>query len=228
MAEFAFDPKTQRFRYTSGSRAGQFVSRTNVQNLVETKIKLTKQDINTITNLLLQNKITTATWYDAMSQAIKQGQIQAYLAGKGGTYQFKSRDKGIIGKALVDEYMYLRRFAQEIEDGKLSARQIKDRASKYGDSFHKIYERGRAEAHKENGYFWERWVTSKDEKICPDCVGYGSMSWQRIGSLPGVGVATACKMRCRCYKDYSKELNKPNLSSVNSVSFLFSKSGWLK
>ena len=224
MSQFAFDPKTQRFRYTSGSRTGRFVSRADVQNLVEQKIKDTKQDIATITNLLLQNKITTATWYDTMTEAIKKGQTQACLAGKGGTYQFKARDKGIVGKALVDEYMYLRRFAQDIEDGKLSPNQIRDRASKYGDSFHKTYERGRAEAYKENGYNWERWVTSQDEKTCPDCVGYGILSWQRIGSLPGIGTATACKMRCRCFKEYSNELNKPNLNNF----LLTTKMGWLR
>ena len=224
MSQFAFDPRTQRFRYTSSSLAGRFVSRADVQNLVEQKIKNTKQDIATITDLLLQNKITTATWYEAMAEAVKKGQTQAYLAGKGGTYQFKSRDKGIVGKILVDEYIYLRRFAQEIEDGKLSPRQIRDRASKYGDSFHKIYERGRAEAYRENGYYWERWVTAKDEKTCPDCVGYGSLSWQRIGSLPGIGTATACKMRCRCFKEYSNELNKPNLNNF----LLTTKMGWLR
>ena len=224
MSQFAFDPRTQRFRYTSGSLAGRFVSRADVQNLVEQKIKNTKQDIATITDLLLQNKITTATWYEAMAEAVKKGQTQAYLAGKGGTYQFKSRDKGIVGKILVDEYIYLRRFAQEIEDGKLSPRQIRDRAFKYGDSFHKIYERGRAEAYRENGYYWERWVTAKDEKTCPDCVGYGSLSWQRIGSLPGIGTATACKMRCRCFKQYSNELNKPNLNNF----LLTTKMGWLR
>lgn len=224
MSQFAFDPRTQRFRYTSGSFTGRFVSRADVQNLVEQKIKNTKQDIATITDLLLQNKITTATWYEAMAEAVKKGQTQAYLAGKGGTYQFKSRDKGIVGKILVDEYIYLRRFAQEIEDGKLSPRQIRDRASKYGDSFHKIYERGRAEAYRENGYYWERWVTAKDEKTCPDCVGYGSLSWQRIGSLPGIGTATACKMRCRCFKQYSNELNKPNLNNF----LLTTKMGWLR
>ena len=224
MSQFAFDPRTQRFRYTSGSFTGRFVSRADVQNLVEQKIKNTKQDIATITDLLLQNKITTATWYEAMAEAVKKGQTQAYLAGKGGTYQFKSRDKGIVGKILVDEYIYLRRFAQEIEDGKLSPRQIRDRAFKYGDSFHKIYERGRAEAYRENGYYWERWVTAKDEKTCPDCVGYGSLSWQRIGSLPGIGTATACKMRCRCFKQYSNELNKPNLNNF----LLTTKMGWLR
>jgi len=225
-AQFTFDAKTQRFRYATGSFAGRFVSRADVQDLIEQKIKDTKKDIGTITDLLLQNKITTATWYDAMAEAVKKGQTQAYLAGKGGTYQFKSRDKGIIGKTLVDEYIYLRRFAQEIEDGKLSVKQIRDRASKYGDSFHKTYERGRAEAHRENGHYWERWVTAQDEKTCPDCVGYGLLSWQRIGSLPGIGTATACKMRCRCYKEYSNEFNKPNRSNFDSL--LVTKNGWLR
>lgn len=219
--DFTFDPRSQRFRYTSGIYAGQFVSRKDVAEVIENNITRIKGDLGTITNLLLENKITVATWEDTVSSTIKKGVVQSYLAGKGGTYQLKPQDKGILGQALGNEYGYLRQFSQAILDGELSAAQIADRANKYADSFHKYYERGRSEGHKNNGYKWELWVTSGSGMVCPDCVGYAMQRWQRIGSLPGIGTASSCRMRCRCHKEYSTELNQPQ------DSLLLNKYGWL-
>lgn len=219
--DFTFDPRTQRFRYTSGVLAGQFVSRKDVQEIVENNITRIKGDLKTITNLLLENKISVATWEETTALTIRKGTVQSYLAGKGGTYQIKPKDKGILGQAIGNEYIYLRRFSEDILAGKLSPAQIQDRVTKYADSFHKHYERGRNEAHKENGYNWEKWVTSGAGMICPDCIGYAMRNWQRIGSLPAIGTASSCRMRCRCHKEYSAELNSPTNSLLNQ------KHGWL-
>jgi hypothetical protein len=219
--DFAFDPKTQRFRYTSGIFAGKFVSRADVQEIIENGIKRLKTDIKTVTELLLNNKISVSTWESTMAEIIKKGDTQSYLAGKGGKYIFKSRDKGIVGKALAEEYAYLRRFSQEIKNGNLSSSQIKDRANKYGDSFYKFYERGRAESHKEAGFRWEKWIIGAYNNVCPDCIAYSLSGWQLIGHFPSIGVATACKMRCRCHKDYSSNVSKPDLNLLNS------RQGWI-
>lgn len=221
MADFSFDTKTQRFRYTSGIFAGRFVSRADVQKVIENNINRLKGDIKTTTQLLLDKKITVATWEQTMREIIKKGNTQSYLAGKGGNYQFKARDKGVVGNSLVDEYAYLRRFSQEINSGNLSPAQILDRSSKYGDSFYKFYERGRSEAHKEAGFKWEKWVIGAYNNVCPDCISYSMNGWQIIGYFPPIAVATACKMRCRCHKDYSNSVIKPTVDLLNS------KQGWI-
>lgn len=221
MADFAFDTKSQRFRYTSGIFAGRFVSRADVQEVIENNITRLKGDIKTTTQLLLDKKITVATWEQTMAEIIKKGNTQSYLAGKGGKFQFKPRDKGIVGNSLVDEYAYLRRFSQEINNGNLSPAQILDRANKYGDSFYKTYEKGRLESHKQAGYKWEKWTVGAYNNICPDCVNYSLSGWQIIGYFPPIGVATACKMRCRCHKDFANTLAKPTIDLFNQ------KNGWI-
>jgi hypothetical protein len=45
--------------------------------------------------------------------------------------------------------------------------------------------------------------------------------WQIIGYFPPIAVATACKMRCRCHKDYSNSVTKPIVDLLNS------KQGWI-
>ena len=220
--DFSFDPRTQRFRYKSGIFAGRFVSRKDVAEVVENNLTRIKGDMGAITNLLLENKITVTTWEGGIASAIKKGVVQSYLAGKGGTFQFKPKDKGVVGRAIGGEYGYLRRFSQDILDGNLSPAQIRDRTTKYGDSFHKYYEKGRNEGHKENGFKWEQWITSSTSRTCPDCIGYRMRRWQRIGTFPGIGTATSCRMKCRCHKDYSNDLNEPKDSILNS------KYGWIK
>lgn len=218
---FSFDTKTQRFRYTSGIYAGRFLSRKDVQQIIENNIKLISDDINTITNLLLDNKISVSTWENAMAAAIKKGHTQSYLLGKGGTFQFNPRDKGILGNVLSVEYMYLRRFAELINKGELTKAQIKSRAKLYANSFHKLYERGVFESHKQNNYLWEKWITSIGGEICNDCIAFSQLSWQRIGFFPHIGIATECKAKCRCHKIYSKA---PIIPETNILS---TKNGWL-
>lgn len=192
-----------------------------MQQIIETNIKLIANDINTITNLLLDDKISVSTWENAMAAAIKKGHTQSYLLGKGGIYQFNPKDKGILGNVLSIEYMYLRRFAESINKGELTKAQIKNRAKLYANSFHKLYERGVFEAHKQNGYFWERWMTSIGGEICNDCIAFSQLSWQTIGFFPHIGIATECKTNCRCTKIYSKA------PTIPQTDILSTKNGWL-
>jgi hypothetical protein len=218
---FAFDPKSQRFRWTSGIFAGRFMSRQDVEEVVEANINRIKGDLSTITNLLLQHKISVATWEDEVFGAFKKGAIQSYLLGKGGRYQLTARDKNNLTLLIGSESQYLRRFAQDVLDGKLSEKQIQDRTSKYGDSFHRYYSTGRAEGHRLNGFRWEARRTTPGE-ICSSCQYYASVGWQLIGTLPAIGTGSECRMRCRCYFEYSKSNTKPMQQSL-----LHRRFGWV-
>ena len=41
-----------------------------------------------------------------------------------------------------------------------------------------------------------------DKKCCEDCIGYDSLGWQPIGSLPVPGERCRCHDRCRCSMEY--------------------------
>jgi hypothetical protein len=55
---------------------------------------------------------------------------------------------------------------------------------------------------KEQGYKEMRRVAQRDRRTCPDCVNFGQMGWQPIGSLPLPGKDCRCWDRCRCYIEY--------------------------
>lgn len=48
-----------------------------------------------------------------------------------------------------------------------------------------------------------RRVSKHDKGTCPDCLRYGEMGWQPIGTLPMPGKGCRCYDRCRCFIEYS-------------------------
>jgi hypothetical protein len=216
-----FDNKSQRYRNKS---TGKFMSRKQVVDLLENQISLIKKDLTTVTNLLLDNKITVGAWDEIAPKAIKRGNVIAYALGKGGKYQLNDKDYAKISNKIRFEFGYLRKFAESIGNGKLTSNQIRDRISKYGDGFYAMHEEGRRNGHSENKYKWERRYTSRGE-ICVDCSRYAAMGWQVIGSLPIVGQQSRCMSRCRCEFSFSVSSEKPTagINEVRSFGWLVSK-----
>jgi hypothetical protein len=52
------------------------------------------------------------------------------------------------------------------------------------------------------GYREMRRVPVTDSRTCPDCVGFGRMGWQPLGTLPMPGRQCQCYDRCRCHIEY--------------------------
>jgi hypothetical protein len=55
---------------------------------------------------------------------------------------------------------------------------------------------------QEQGYRETRRVPRLDDRTCPDCVNYGELGWQPIGTLPMPGRDCRCYDRCRCHMEY--------------------------
>ena len=218
---FTYDKRSQRYRYTSGSRNGQFVSQSKIHQLIERRIEDVKTDIGTITELLLDDRISLATWEETIAYALKIGHTQSYIIGRGGSPQLTQADYGRIGQQLRTQYTYLRRFSEEIAKGKLTKQQIRSRIKQYTGAFHTAYESGRTEIHRLSNARWERRVRSASES-CPDCVRYESQGWVPLGTLPPPGSSSQCRVNCRCRKEYSNEFARPENDSILGNSF-----GWL-
>jgi hypothetical protein len=55
---------------------------------------------------------------------------------------------------------------------------------------------------EEQGYRQMRRVPRIDGRTCEDCLEFGRMGWQPIGTLPMPGQECRCYDRCRCRMDY--------------------------
>lgn len=142
-------------------------------------------------------------WYEAMKQEVKRLNIQAAIAGRGGVRRMRPTDYGRVGRQLRDEYAFLRQFAQDVADGKLTTAQIAARANLYANHAQVSFWRARRATRLDAGFTQERRRLGVAEH-CPDCQGYAAQGWQRIGTLPEPGVDSVCRANCKCTLEYRK------------------------
>ena len=207
---FRYETSTQRYRYTSGLRKGQFVSEEQIIKLTQSVIASNKQSVMKVADSLIGGKINLAEWEKQTVIALKEMHIQSYLLGRGGLKNITPNDYNIIENKLQSEYKYLRKFAQDIINVGMSSAQFAARLNLYLESAQGTYELGRFHAHLTAGYNWEKRIRTKTES-CDDCIMWAGMGWQPIGSLPNRGEKCQCRSRCGCKKLYSEEKPKDSL-----------------
>lgn len=220
---FYWDKKSQRYRYgpESGATSGQFVSVEALQNLVGEYIDVRKKQARALTEQLFNGNLSVGAWESAIARELKEAHILSYSIGKGGMKQLNSRDFGLLGQRLKKEYAYLRQFSQDILNGKMSQAEILARLDLYQNSLYPTYSQGQTEGHIESGYRWERRLLSPAEH-CDPCVAYANRGWSPIGTLPAIGQGSPCKMNCRCRKEFSSDMVRPQNERVLGQRF-----GWI-
>ena len=200
---FAFDAASQRFRYTSGDRAGQFVSQAKVRDIVDREyIRSQKTVLAAIGDRLISGELELADWEAEVSQALKTLHINAYTLGKGGIERLTPRDYGTIGAKLKREYVYLRNFAQDVATGEMSIAQFQNRLSMYGDSAFSTYQQARVISHRSDGFEWYRNIRNASES-CDECIRISAQGWGRVGVYAAIG-ARQCKAKDRCNWEFAK------------------------
>lgn len=202
--DYLFNPKTQRYHYKSGAGRGQFISNAALRFMMQQNITQTQADIRTVGDLLVNGKISLATWEETTAKALKNLHIQSYLLGRGGKGMMEQRDYGLIGYRLRREYQYLRKFAEELRTKGMTEAQFKQRLDQYTNAGNGLYQKAKTEGHQKAGYQWERRIRTKTES-CQPCISFEGMGWQPIGTLPAPTEQCSCRSNCGCYKEFSKE-----------------------
>ena len=207
---FTWNKKSQRYHYANGSKKGKFVRESQIAQLTEQAIKDHLEMGRVVNNALFSGKINVARWERQTAQLLRSLAVYQYALGIGGAKQMDWQDYSLINGQLNLEYLYLRRFSQDILRSDLSEAQIEARIKMYYNKTNHFKERGRLEGHKRNGYLWERRVISASHN-CDDCTRYTGMGWAQIGTLPNPGENCQCKSNCKCVKYYSNSLIMPQL-----------------
>lgn len=220
MADFSFNPNTQRYQWISGDKKGQFVAKADLDGLMTDYNNQQADALQEITKRLINKRIGVNNWIRELSETLKPAHINAYMIGLGGKAQMNASEYGRVGAILKEEYKYLRQFGRDILDKKLSRNQIEARVNLYAESLFRSYEKGRESGHITNGFNWERRLRNASES-CTDCIGFSAEGWQEIGYFPVPGDQCQCKRNCRCSKEYSGSSSKP----VNNMLTL--RNGWI-
>lgn len=195
---YEFDPRAHRYR---DLRTGRFVDwNRTVRPAVERASDALAREIRELGRRAGAGEITRLEFVDAMKDRLKIAHLLAYAAAKGGWAQMTPADFGRVGRELRRQYNYLRNFAADLAQGKLTEGQAAYRASLYARAAYATYENARRRAMQDAGFTEERRRRTAKES-CPDCIEYARRGWQPIGTLPPIG-QSQCIVNCRCYFEY--------------------------
>lgn len=201
---FVWDPKTARFRVLTGGygqKAGTFVARRRVLELLEAKISEGQMRLQALTQAFMEGHLTAAEWQVAFAQQLKTLYLQQAALGAGGWDRLGPADWGRIGGYLRGEYRRLVGFAQDIIDGRPTLAQALMRAGMYAGKARGMFFSTNTRAHMKAGFTEERRYLGAAEH-CEVCIDYAAMGWMPIGTFPEPGTHPFCWGNCKCVKEY--------------------------
>jgi hypothetical protein len=193
--DFTWAAQAGRFRDPA---TGRFVSESTVRSGVDALVQDSAGRMAGLARQLRAGELTTADWLAAQMQAIKDVNLAAAMAAKGGAAQMTPADYGQVGHDIRRQYEYARQMAADVLNGRqpLNGR-LNVRASQYANNATIVYERDkRAQAARRGGRFERNQQHSLES--CSGCRAQTGRGWVPVGSLVPVGSRSPCGSRCKC------------------------------
>lgn len=200
--EFYFDPKVDRYRYKD---SGKLAPTKAIRNLMERRIDNAKNDMEKIIDLYNDGTMNTEEMNKAVAKKLKKIHIENMLLGKGGEKFVNESDYGRTGNVLKNEYRYLKRFFNDVENNTMTQKQQKKRINMFANRGRLSYWKSKEKINKEAGKKWMRRHLSVAEH-CADCISYRNAGWQPVGTLPQPTEACECTANCKCYVEYAETI----------------------
>lgn len=208
---YTYDKGTNRYR---NEGTGQFVSRADINSLVEEQVNGSEQRMNDLGSSYQSGELAASVYVEAMKQELKRTHLQQAALAKGGFDRLDQSDYGRTGQALQQLYPKIVGTAEDIANGEVSEAQLAQRNTAYAGSARTLYHRTETANREEE--IDEIWIAKRSldptAQHCADCVSYAALGWQPEETLPEPGEACACGGNCRCSKQ-SKKIKTSELDS---------------
>lgn len=140
MAGFTFDTGTAQYH----NDAGEGIPEQFVLDLHDQFVSAVSGEMRKAADQFNSGNLTSAEFSKMMQGIIKKQALDSYALGRGGFAAMTSRDYGIVGRYLRDQYAYLRKFAADAEE--LGAGMVSHRAGLYSNAGRNLFERARGAA----------------------------------------------------------------------------------
>lgn len=193
-----FDQRTGRYR--SG---GRFVSASAVNNAIEARIESGFRQLDD----LLLGALDPSTPYNlddfrqAFALELRNLHVQMAVIGGGGRGNMTPTQWGRVGRRLRDEYAYMNGLIDDIQNARLTERQIRARMGQYANKVKTSFHGARQQVAVDAGLTESRRILNPADH-CADCVRFAGLGWQPIGFLPLPGDNSECRSNCRCGIQY--------------------------
>lgn len=198
LAGYVFDRGTGRFQDANGRE----VPRARIMRLIQERIDFHAGQMTTLTQALVDGRLTLAQWEQAFALQLKDLYLQQAALARGGWQNMTQADFGRVGRELRDQYRYLHGFAQEIAAGYPRDRWLW-RAGLYAAGGRSAYWNAMTATAMTAGMTRERRIARGDKATCSPCVDLARRGWQPIGTLPAPGGPPCAGLNaCRCQKEY--------------------------
>lgn len=213
---YAWDPKEGKYIYLP---TGRYVQPMEIRNqAIEPMIRRSKDAQRALSAQLQTQELTLAEWQTQMISQIKQAQTAAALAANGGEKNTNDSDKEEIALLILALLLLFRKFSQDIQrkiqplNGLLLVRSdlyagaARGTFESVGEYVARVY-LGRTQERRVLGDAEHcHTVRSRAESVLGrpgllGCVELEKLGWQKIGSLPPIGVSP-CRSNCKCHFIY--------------------------
>lgn len=192
---WVYDPKSRRYR----EKNGRFVGQAKMKELRNDFIDAQRLRARDLTEQMADRKITWNQWQREMQSLIRVTHVDLLALGSGGRRQVSQKAwDDLAFKTLPVQYGYLKDFAQNILDGKVSRAQALVYAEHYIGTAVQTYTSGQRDQALSNDLTQEKNVLGGSQHTCEDCKAESRRGWVKIGtlSLPGT---RECRGNCRCH-----------------------------
>jgi hypothetical protein len=198
LPQYTFDDGIGRYRNIA---TGRLVARTEIRSAVDQLVLRSSENMVAIAEKFQSGTIGLHEFSYTMAQAVKQANVAACVAAKGGFQNMKDVDWLESARGVKKQYGYLGRWMDDLSvdaaprDGRLLVR-----ASMYGNGARELYEQAYRADQADYGNDEEMGVLHAAES-CDDCIARADMGWVPLGTLPAIG-DSACDGRCMCTMEY--------------------------
>ena len=198
---FFFDSKAGRFAFATLRR---FVP-SGIMNAIS---KYQRDDgarkVREAAQQLIEAKTTLTEWQKSMRSILKSQHLKEAMQAKGGAGKLTPKDYLAVSKELKKEYGYLRVFAQDIKDGKVSEKQFLARTQMYVTKARVSGEVMARENALTSGMTLMERILDSGGNSCAECRQYAAAGIKPIGELPLPTEACSCRSYCKCTVKYYK------------------------
>lgn len=206
-----FNLDAKRLKDKIEFRDNAYYYKSNKQKLKEKDIaKMVKQEVERavrkqekIATQLVNGKIDFETWQKKSLETVKSSHVNMMRLGRGGAKNTFANNYLEVGNDLRKvHYPAHKKFSKAIKEGKLTVKQIVNRARKYGRAIKTTYEKGNLSIQKFIGRNEGRRLLGNCKNHCDPCIGYALMGWVKLIDLILPGVACPCGSDCCCGVEY--------------------------
>lgn len=200
MTRYRWEPTSGVSGRYRDTHTGRYVAGQLVRNELDTYLANSDNAAGLLAQQLRDRGISLADWELAMRREIKRTHLNAIAMQRGGWANMTPSDYGRAGQIIREQYAYLRRFAQEIADGKRLDGTLNVRAKLYTQAGRTSYYKSLQANMKDGITMVMSRRTARDS--CRGCIELDG-KWFRLGDpryrLPG---QRECRSNCRCHEAY--------------------------